>query len=84
MNAGATQHPVGTRIRITKVVGKYGQFMLGLTGELTHAFPGPAAGDPSQYLAGVRVDAEAAAGKLAGSMGDYNINLMVGDEFEVL
>ena len=73
MLAGNTEHRVGTRIRVTSIDSSDAedQDLIGLTGEITHAFPGlmwPGV----KYIAGIHLD------------NGEKMNLTSRDSFEVL
>lgn len=73
MKAGTTNYEVGTRIRITKSNDKE---LIGLTGEITHPFPGLMA-PKTKYTVGLRLDQK-------GIFSDDICNLMSCDKFEII
>lgn len=73
MKAGLTNYNVGTKVKITESNDKD---LIGITGELTHPFPGLMSPN-TKYVAGLRLDRK--------GIFSYDIcNLMKDDKFEVI
>lgn len=73
MNAGTTQIPVGTQVRVTHVAGNDpdDQELAGRIGEITHPFRG-LMWPGETYVAGLRLP------------GDVRVNLTAADRFELV
>lgn len=78
MKAGKTPLKVGTRVRITKIASNdpEDQQLVGLTGEITHPFPGLMIGSASKYICGIWLD--------PGQIIANELNLTRGDEIKAL
>lgn len=79
MNAGKTDIPVGTRVRVTKVAfGDDGATDdIGVKGEITHPFPGYMIGSADKYIAGLYIE-------YPPHRAGQQMNLLRGDEFEIV
>lgn len=86
MKAGKTDFEVGTRVRITRVIGTDAddKALVGATGEITHPFPGLMLGRPSQYIAGIYLDDEHRTKGTGLPLGHSVVNLIYGDEVEAI
>ena len=79
MKAGRSDFEVNTHVKITSIASNDPDdtSLVGVTGYITHPFPGLMVGNPNEYFAGIWVD------EPFQSLHGKEINLVLGDRVEL-